>query len=321
MSHDLLQMAHDPSPAARRELLDAATSLYLAAADPSADAREDYAVIAMTSLEGASTEDRAGYAKRVAAESTLPQPVAIRLAADEAIEVAHLVLKLSPVLTDEDLTTIAATHSQQHLIAIAERAAIAEITADVLTERGNIAVLRTLSGNPGAQLSEGGVARMLDRSRHDTEVVGQLAQRAARPERQAQRVLRLAVQVEQAEAQAARRARRRHSEVNQLIADVLKGRRPLGEAVLLLARQDHAFELAVVIATFAKRSTPEVLRALLKPQADDIVAICAPLRLPVPGYEPLARLRARRLGLGAPERAREIEAYGTALGNPDTRAA
>ncbi len=297
MHHDLALVATDHTPEARNALLHSVTDLYLAAHAPSERAQADYAAIAKTALAALGSGERAGFAQRVASEATLPRPLALTIAKDAA-EVAYLVLKLSPVLTDEDLTALAATQSQGHLIAIAEREALAEITSEVLASRGDPLVLRTLSANPGARLSEKGLACLVDRGGTDPAVRANLAKRAMhRPERQAQRVLRLAIQVEEADAPPTRQALRRQVEVNGLIADVLKGRRVLDEVILRLVQQDQAFELAAFMSHFAKGSTPQVLKALLTPEPAGFVALCRGLKVSPAVFRALSTLRSRRLGL------------------------
>src|SRR3954468_16434617 len=192
MMHHLLDMSADGSPEGRSQLLYSVTDLFLLERNPSEVARDHYAHIANHSLTRMEVDDRARYAQRVASAPTLSPAVARTLASDEDIAVARLVLKLSPVLSDDDLASIALTHSQEHLIAIAERAAISEITTEVLVNRGSDTVLRMLSSNMGAQFSPVGFSRMQERSESDPVIARNLAERSEKPpERQAQRVLRI----------------------------------------------------------------------------------------------------------------------------------
>jgi Uncharacterised protein conserved in bacteria (DUF2336) len=302
-----------------RDLLHVVTDLFLLDDAPSHASRDHYAFIASHSLARMSGRDRAFYARWVASEPTLPRPVAQRLAGDEQIAVARLVLRLSPVLTDDDLTAIALTHSQSHLIAIAERAALAEITTDVLASRGDLDVLRTLSGNAGARLSDRGLSKLADRGGHDPQIAANLADRGAdRRERQAQRLLRIAVASEEAEAEPARDARRRQQQVSTLIADILKGRRALGDVVALLAGADRAFDLAVVLATPTRLAAAPVLKALLAPDATGIAVVCRVLNLDRAAFGAILKLRAGRLRQDQARIDRDLEGYGT-LGDEVSR--
>jgi uncharacterized protein (DUF2336 family) len=274
--------------------------------DPSETSKEDYAYIATCSLDRLDRDARAAFAGRVAVEPTLPRKVATKLATDEDVAVAHLVLKLSPVLTDEDLTSIALNHSQEHLIAIAQRAAIAEITTEVLADRGNSSVLQTLSANPGAAFSERGMSRLIERSRGDRTVESNLA---ARPERQAQRVLRLAVKAEEAETEPFSDARRRQQQVRTLINDVTRSRRDLEDVIVLVAEDDRAFDLALVLSTFAKLPAAHVLKVLLAPDASGLAVVCRSVNLMPHAYAAILKLRATRLRQDQGRIDRDLERY------------
>jgi uncharacterized protein (DUF2336 family) len=307
MLRRLLDLTSDASPTGRRDLLNAVTDLFLMDRMPSGASRDDYAYIATASLDRLGRDDRIAYAGRVAVEPTLPKPVATKLATDDDIAVAHLVLKLSPVLTDDDLTSIALTHSQEHLIAIAQRAAVAEITTEVLADRGSPSVLETLSANPGASFSRRGMDRLVERSRGNPQVASNLAARA--PERQAQRVLRLAVKAEQAAADQTADARKRQQQVKVLISDVLTQRRDLDDVVAAIAREDRAFDLALVLATFAKLPAAHVLKVLLAPDAGGLAVICRSVNLLPDAFADVLKLRAIRLKQDQGQVDRDLERY------------
>jgi hypothetical protein len=224
--------------------------------------------------------------------------------------VARLVLKLSPVLSDEDLASIALTHSQEHLIAIAERAAISEITTEVLVSRGSDTVLRLLSSNQGAQFSPLGLSRMQERGQSDPEIANNLSRRSDVPrERQAQRVLRIAIEAEQSAGDTARQARQRHQEVQTLLADVRAGRRTRDDVIRMVANEDRAFDLALVIGTFAELPAPQVLKALLEPNATGIAMAARSIDLSEDAFRAVIELRARRLRQTPREVARDLEDY------------
>ena len=154
MLHSLFKLAAETSSDARRRLLLAVTDLFFYDPEPTGMSKHQYAEIALRALPHLETEDRRGYADEVAAEPNLPRSVANALAGDPESEVARLVLRLSPVLTDRDLAAIALNQSQEHLAAIAERVRLSEAITDFLVERGDIGVLKTVGGNEGAEFSE-----------------------------------------------------------------------------------------------------------------------------------------------------------------------
>jgi hypothetical protein len=140
------------------------------------------------------------------------------------------------------------------------------------------------------------LANLSNRGGHDPQVAANLADRnATRQERQAQRLLRIAVQAEQGQSDSARNARQRQHQVSTVLADLMKGRRSLGDVVALLCAEDRAFDLAVCLGTLGKLPATQVLKALLAPDIRGIAVVCRSLRLDDPAFKPITDLRARRL--------------------------
>jgi uncharacterized protein (DUF2336 family) len=303
MIDQLSALARDASPDRRRALLHAVTDLFLVDDEPNEAAKDDYARIAEHSLDGMQAADRAGYAERVAASPNLPRTVATRLAGDDDVGVARLVLKLSPVLTDADLAAIAVTHSQSHLAAIAERATLSASVTEVLVERGDAQVLRTVSGNEGASFSDQGMARLIERGGSDDAVARNLQTRAERlPPEQAERVLRITQAMEGAAAQPlGREARQRRLEVRLLLADLREGKTTIDEVLQTLTEQDRAFDLAQVLGSVSDVAGAQVLRALLQPDVSGIAVACRAAGATPAGFAAILALRAQRLGL-SPQR-------------------
>jgi uncharacterized protein (DUF2336 family) len=272
MTEQPLDLIRAAVPARRQELLSVATEVYARTEHPSEAARRDYSAIAQHALARLGTAERAAYARRVAALPTLPRPVARRLAEDEEVEIAGVVLRLSPVLTDEDLAEIAVTCSQDHLIAMAERSAISEIATEVMLDRGGDAVLRRLAMHSGARFTPG--AR----------------------ERLSQRVLRIAVEAaDQKNSVRVRAARDRIGEVRTLIADVEAHRKQLDEVISQIASQDRAVDLATILAAFAQRSIADALQALFGPDHTSIEAWADDLGLAPPTRAQIVQMRTARL--------------------------
>jgi uncharacterized protein (DUF2336 family) len=96
---------------------------------------------------------RAKLSGRLAHVANAPVGVIRSLARDEEISVAQPVLRHSPRIDDNDLAATAATQSQQHLLAIAQRGILSESVTDVLVERGDRDVVRSVAQNNGARFS------------------------------------------------------------------------------------------------------------------------------------------------------------------------
>ncbi|WID96322.1 DUF2336 domain-containing protein [Bosea vestrisii] len=317
MLQSLSRMPADMSSDSRRKLLNAVTDLFLLDADPSEESQEHYGDIALRSLPHLDAAGRREYADSVAETSTLPRPVAVSLANDSDSEVARLVLKLSPVLTDTDLAAIAISQTQEHLAAIAERARLSEGVTDILVERGDSTVLRSVSGNEGAQFSEHGFDRLLQRGGDDAAVGEALARRSDLTPQRAERVLRIVEQMSDPSAETrshqaaamARQARQQRREVRLLIADLQAGDRSLDEVVTMLAEEDRAFHLAQVIATRADVSNEQALRVLLQRDVSGIAVLARTLELGKDTFHEVLQLRGRRLYFKAKDIEDDLKAY------------
>ncbi|MET0640772.1 MAG: DUF2336 domain-containing protein, partial [Hyphomicrobium sp.] len=91
-------------------------------------------------------------ARRIAPVPNAPPGVVSALAKNDDIEVAGPVLKQARI-DENDLMHIAETKSQAHLLAMSTRLGIGEALSDILVERGNRDVARSIATNPRAQLS------------------------------------------------------------------------------------------------------------------------------------------------------------------------
>jgi uncharacterized protein (DUF2336 family) len=89
------------------------------------------------------------------------------LAFDDLIEVAAPVLSRSERLDDEALIETARNKSQAHLMAISTRRVLSGAVTDVLVLRGNDEVVRSTVNNPGAEFSERGFTRLVNRAEGD----------------------------------------------------------------------------------------------------------------------------------------------------------
>jgi uncharacterized protein (DUF2336 family) len=104
---------------------------------------------------------------RLASVDTAP-PLTIRaLAFDDVIEVAAPVLSRSERLDDDALIEAARNKSQAHLMAISTRRVLSDAVTDVLVLRGNDEVIHSTVNNPGAEFSESGFTRLIDRAEGD----------------------------------------------------------------------------------------------------------------------------------------------------------
>ncbi len=305
MLHSLFKLAAETTSESRRRLLHAVTDLFFYDPEPTGMSKHHYGEIALRALPHLDAEARQSYADEVAAEPNLPRSVANALAGDAESVVARLVLRLSPVLTDRDLAAIALNQSQEHLAAIAERVRLSEPLTDILVERGDTVVLKTVGGNEGAVFSEDGFERLLERGREEPTIPRTVAIRSDLTEARAERVMRVIAELgadddidfaaDSEAASIARQARQQRLEVNELLKDLKAGSRAIDDVVIMLAQEDRAYHLAQVIARSSDIGVEQALRALLRRDVSGIALACRALDIGVPAFAAILVLRARRL--------------------------
>jgi uncharacterized protein (DUF2336 family) len=118
---------------------------------------------------------------RLAPIDTAPPRTIRALAFDDLIEVAAPVLSRSERLDDETLIETARNKSQAHLMAISVRRVLSGAVTDVLVLRGNDEVIQSTVNNPGAEFSESGFTRLVDRAEGDDNLATCLAMRPTIP--------------------------------------------------------------------------------------------------------------------------------------------
>jgi uncharacterized protein (DUF2336 family) len=105
---------------------------------------------------------------KLAAVLNAPVDLTLSLASHPDISVSRPLLVSSPRLTTDRLLGIAsATTEQGHLLALSERRQLDTAVTDVLVDRGNTYVLRSVAGNSGARFSEHGFAALMKASESD----------------------------------------------------------------------------------------------------------------------------------------------------------
>jgi len=124
---------------------------------------------------------RALLANRIAPLDNAPRETIRTLAFDDVIEVAGPVLSKSERLDDEALIEAARSKSQAHLLAISIRKVLSHAVTDVLVLRGNDEVLQSTVNNPGAEFSERGFNRLVNRAEGDDDLATCVALRPTLP--------------------------------------------------------------------------------------------------------------------------------------------
>jgi len=166
------------SVARRIDILARITDLFIGGADHYSKDHIDLFDDVMTRLvRTVVAKARAEMAERLAPIAKAPSHLIRVLALDDSIAVAGPVLCRSSCLAERDLLYIARTKSQQHLLAIAQRSLLSEAVTDILVERGDRDVVRSLVRHGRARFSKSGLHRLVDRSRTDEALVNELGSR------------------------------------------------------------------------------------------------------------------------------------------------
>ena len=122
-------------------------------------------------------EVRAKLSERLAHLDCAPPKLIRSLAFDDAADVATPVLMHSNELSELDLIENAATKSQMHLLAIAQRLKVSEKVTDVLVIRGDRRVAHAVVRNRGARFSLAGYGMLVVRARQDDALTLALGER------------------------------------------------------------------------------------------------------------------------------------------------
>ncbi|HLH92399.1 MAG TPA: DUF2336 domain-containing protein [Xanthobacteraceae bacterium] len=228
---------------------------------------------------------------RLAPLANAPKRTVKELAFNTDIEVARPVLAGSERLDESDLVDNARTQSQEHLLAISERKSLSEAITDVLVERGDREVVRSVAGNTGARFSNAGFRRLVTRSTGDdvlATTVGsrrdiprahylKLIERASASVREKLTALNpqaaLAVKTAVAEVTGGIRSETREASVNYADAkaqiDALMRNKQLNEQAIYQFARERRFEQVVIsLSVLCDVEVDVVERAMLDPGAE-----------------------------------------------------
>jgi uncharacterized protein (DUF2336 family) len=327
----LKQLAREPSPERRRELVQGIATAFFTAPQRSANEISLFDEIMDKVLAEVEPVARRELAERLAELTEAPQRTLVRLAGD-LIEVAEPVLLRSPALRDEQLEPIARTQSQDHLMAIAQRKTLSERLTDILVERGNDEVAGTVTGNEGARFSEAGFEWLAARASASETILNRLVMRSDLPERVANDLLpvlagSIAEKIEATNAETRVSARKLIDEARSLLSErlraavsrarplailndqVARGNLTMAEAVVELADADELVDLAAFVAMRLGVHSDTVVRNLFLGGEQTLMLICRAAALDLDAFSAILRMRNRRRRGSAVEPARLMKDY------------
>lgn len=168
LAADLAALAAEPASDKRVELLRRITDAYIEHADQCTPAEQYLFNEVVTQLvDRIASPDRAAAAAKLSQLEKLPLGVAERFASDSDITVARPIIQDYRGLTERTLIDVAKGSSQAHLNAIAGRRSVTPPVTDVVVTRGDRQTMLTLAANRGAQFSDFGMDKLIDKTDGD----------------------------------------------------------------------------------------------------------------------------------------------------------
>jgi uncharacterized protein (DUF2336 family) len=131
--------------------------------------REEARLILTALLDDSSPLVRRALAESFASATNVPHYMVLTLAGDHS-DIAAIVLARSPLLSDAELVDCAATADAFAQSAIALRPSVSAPVAAALAEISACDALISLAVNPGAELLEFSIRRMIERHGHDADL-------------------------------------------------------------------------------------------------------------------------------------------------------
>jgi uncharacterized protein (DUF2336 family) len=161
----LQSFARMESPINPNTLAEAVSAMCVEQASPLAAAEAALAhEILIHVYRSVQTDMRRVLAERFAARADAPHALVLALAND-IIEIARPVIRLSPVLGDEDLVRLVVDGSPDHRIAVTERPALSARVCDVLIYLGDPDIAVRVAGHAKASVSAHALQRLVLASR------------------------------------------------------------------------------------------------------------------------------------------------------------
>jgi hypothetical protein len=282
MSMAYLQMLAR-TPGRRDALLRELTDIFLESQRNPRE-RELFDAVADQVLDFVDAPARQHLAERLATRADAPPRVVIRLAGD-VIAIAAPLLARSPVLTDDDLIALAGEKSQDHLAAIARRAALPAPVTDVLIARGRNDVLEAVAANPAARFSASGAEALIDKARERETLWRRLARRRD--------VAIAGAPWPHQETGAPPRP------LDTILDEVAREMIRFADAVVELADADRITDLATLVSTRLAVDVPVLVHEMFAPNEVRLFRRCCEAQLDLDALSAVMRLRKRHHPLDA----------------------
>lgn len=315
MLAELLKKAKSITPEKRQQLVDHVTGLFVQGAE---SYRTEEIAVFNTILEAMLSSMETGQKQQVAEQlseiDTASHKLAVALARDN-IDIATPMLTQSDVLKSDDLLKLARTMGQGHLLALSKRKHLEAKVTDVLLERGEQPVKRSVASNSGAEFSEWGAKLLLKLAEGDEHIRDALMERtditeadlerliSHMPAKQQTQIRKLREQNEEllhdlfqkaSRAVTATKLERKATRINAkvLLKEIRDGQTSLGQAITQMALSNNLFDICFLLAEVAGLDQKYVTNVMVRYDATGIAVLCRALGLGETDYKALSKARA-----------------------------
>ena len=320
MLEDLVGLARETSSEKRRELMGRVADHFVEGSENYTERElKLFGEVMSKLLEKSDAGSRATVSEKISHDAQTPRGVTLQLA-NEGIEIARPMLENSPNLTSDDLMALVASKGTEHRVAISQRPDLNVEITDELIQHGECEVLRAISGNQSAPISDWGFGAIAERASDDEQLQCNLASRKDMSLAAARNVLpllppgaqqRLAELLEDDTGELLALVDRavhdtsvktienkiERIDAKQLLEQVRAQERTLDSIISYLANQDRPMDCAWVISRLSKIPEEQVASSLLKIDGQGIVLLCKALNIGREAFHDLAKMRYARLSL------------------------
>lgn len=327
----LPELARDRSPESRETLIAAVTEMFLAADEQQVDhVSLLFGDIVLRVLGQLEEEARVSLSHHLSEHPKAPHELMVKLAQD-AVPVASPVLETSPVLTSEDLITIASRASMAHLEAIAERKELNADVTDVLVDRGDDNVLKRVAENEQAEFHPDTFEALIEKAHESPALQEALIGRSDLPEEPVRklvpflsdeirkRIKALGVDNNLVQILAERAAEGVKAELKDLNASksqaeilidtVVDGKRRIDDAVNQFTKKDRPIDLATLLARVADMPVDMITQLMFGKADMPLIILCRANNVSNNAYRNIVKMRAKRLRLTGKELSEALDRY------------
>lgn len=178
---DLVTVARSDAPEHRNLLAESLGKIVLSGGRTLSEAEQNLVYDILRRLvHDVEMRIRRGLAETLSDRVDTPRDLVVTLAND-VIEVAHPILTKSTVLQDSDLIELVLEHTDQHRLAITERATLSETVSESLLETGDEDLIEAVLNNQGARIHAITLEKLVDHSAENPALREPLAKRADLP--------------------------------------------------------------------------------------------------------------------------------------------